>query len=93
MAKGAIAKEEIIKKILDTFEGSFKYDKEVRIPFIENGEEVQIKIACTCAKVNVDAGGVAPSQTTSTAKVDTTSTEITKEEKEEVASLMERLNL
>lgn len=92
MAKGAVAKEEIIKKILETFEGSFKYDKEVRIPFIENGEEVQIKVAFTCAKVNVEAGGGAPAAK-ETVALDTTSREITKEEKKEVDELINRLNL
>jgi hypothetical protein len=56
MAKGSLAKESITKKILETFDGSFPYDKEIRIPFIENGEEVQIKVTLTCAKANVTCG-------------------------------------
>ena len=58
MARGAVAKEQIFAKILETFEGSFVYNngKEVRIPWDENGTEVQIKVALTCAKDNVVVG-------------------------------------
>ena len=51
--KGAAAKELVAKKILETFDGSFQYEKEIRIPMEENGEIVQIKCVLTCAKVNV----------------------------------------
>ena len=56
MAKGAIAKEEVAAKILELFPNAFKYDKEIRIPIEENGETVQIKVALTCAKTNVESG-------------------------------------
>jgi len=55
-AKGSVLKEQIIQKILETFPGAFKYDKEVRIPGDEGGEELQIKVTFTCAKVNVEPG-------------------------------------
>lgn len=55
--KGALSKEIVMKKILETFNGAFVYDKELRIPMIEGGEEVQIKVALTCAKTNVEMGG------------------------------------
>lgn len=54
MAKGVKIKEEITNKILETFPGSFKYDKEIRIPGNEDGEALQIKCVLTCAKTNVD---------------------------------------
>ena len=59
MAKGAVAKQEIFDKILETFEGSFIYNngKEVRIPWDEGGNLVQIKVALTCAKDNVNPNG------------------------------------
>ena len=59
MAKGVIAKEFIKEKLLETFEGSFVYNngKEVRIPYEENGELVQIKVALTAAKEAVSADG------------------------------------
>ena len=58
MARGAEAKKEIINKILSTFSGSFLYDngKEIRIPMVENGENIQIKINLVCAKINVENG-------------------------------------
>lgn len=58
MARGAQAKSEVMQKILETFSGSFKYNdgKEIRVPVMEGGELVQIKITCTCAKENVEIG-------------------------------------
>lgn len=55
--KGAQAKEEITKKILEVFPSAFQYDKEIRIPWTENGEQVQIKLTLTAAKVMVNDGG------------------------------------
>lgn len=57
MTKGALSKQEATQKILELFPGSFVYDKEIRIPFTEEGEEIQLKCALTCAKVNVAVGG------------------------------------
>ena len=59
MAKGAIAKQKVFDKILEVFEGSFMYNggKECRIPIDEEGTEVQIKVALTCAKDNVSPEG------------------------------------
>lgn len=54
--KGTAAKAEITSKILAAFPGSFQYDKEIRVPVLENGEEVQIKVVLTAAKVNVTNG-------------------------------------
>lgn len=92
MARGAESKELITQKILETFEGSFKYDKEIRIPMLENGEIVQVKVTLTAAKVNVESGGdtVVP---TSGGSVATTpwNLEITEEEKKETADLLESL--
>lgn len=52
MAKGAAEKEVVIQKILETFENSFVYGKEIRVPV----NDVQIKVTLTCAKENVSAG-------------------------------------
>lgn len=100
-AKGSILKEEIIQKILETFPGSFKNDKEIRIVGMENGEELQIKVALTCAKVNVSPGadvampGAAPKVVTPAAKVESTPTliEPTAEEKERVSTFLSALGL
>lgn len=58
MARGQIIKQEVLKKILETFEGSFLYNngKEIRILGNENGEEIQIKVTLTAAKENVYPG-------------------------------------
>ena len=97
--KGAEAKLEITNKILELFPGSFKYDKEIRIPVIENGEEVQIKISLTAAKVNVERdGGVLDftkkTETTSqTTPATPQSFEPTEEEKNIVNDLISKLGL
>lgn len=104
MARGAAAKEEIVNRLLSTFEGAFKFDKEIRIPMMENGEEVQIKVTLTCAKVNVDRGsdaalpGVLQTKDKSTVgsisnATDSSLIEPTAEEKANVKALMERLGL
>ena len=60
--RGAIGKNKIIQEILEEFEGSFSPDgKEIRIPVEENGEIIQIKVALTAAKVNIDAPDSVPS--------------------------------
>lgn len=97
MARGSVAKEEIIKKILKDFEGSFVNDKEIRIPWVENGETLQIKVALTCAKVNVvapgsdnafdNAGEQAPAPALDEAPI------LTKEEKDKVNDLIKKLCL
>lgn len=57
MARGSEAKASVTEKILSAFDGAFCFDKEIRIPVMENGELLQIKCVLTCAKTNVDAGG------------------------------------
>lgn len=59
MARGAISKQAVIDKILETFQGSFVYGKELRIPMVEDGEQVEIKVTLACAKTNVGEGAVA----------------------------------
>lgn len=56
-ARGAESKEKIMQNILATFPRAFKYDKEIRVPMMENGEQIQIKITLTAAKTNVEVGG------------------------------------
>lgn len=57
MARGAVSKIKATEMILKAFPGSFTYDKEIRIPFQEDGEEIQLKCVLTCAKVNVELNG------------------------------------
>lgn len=53
MAKGQNSKQDATQKILDLFPNSFIYEKEIRIPYQEDNENIQLKCVLTCAKVNV----------------------------------------
>ena len=53
MAKGAEEKQMVIDKIKEVFPEAFEYDKVIRIPI----GDVQIKVALTAAKDNVEPGG------------------------------------
>ena len=93
-AKGSVAKAEITKQILNSFNGSFLYNdgKEIRIPFIENGAAVQIKVTLTCAKENVEVGSDTAEPTP--APINTDKVEgLTFAEKEEVNNLITSLGL
>ena len=95
MAKGSIAKEAITQKILGTFEGSFVYGKEIRVPYDEDGSRVEIKITLTCAKENVggdSAFTVTEGQPTQPAQASVPAAP-TEEEKANIANLMQRLGL
>ncbi len=95
MAKGSIAKEAITQKILNTFEGSFIYGKEIRVPYSEDGNRVEIKITLTCAKENVggdSAFTVTEGQSTQPAQASVPAAP-TEEEKANIANLMQRLGL
>ena len=99
-ARGSESKNIITAKLLETFAGSFIYDKNVIIPMVENGESLQIKIALTCAKTNVESGmdtaiPGATTATTVTPKVMDTHgvAEVTEEEKQNVLKAMAALGL
>lgn len=96
--KGADSKVIATKKILELFEGSFSYEKEIRIPMIENGEEIQLKCTLTCAKTNVSPNGDiaipgAESNEINFASVESLSTGPSKEEKDNVERLARMLDL
>lgn len=103
-ARGSESKEKITQQILNAFNGSFIYDKEIRIPIVENGEVLQIKCVLTCAKTNVDCGSdvAIPGSSLNTkveTKVEVNTTipkeevKITEEEKNNIKSLMNILGL
>lgn len=51
MARGSQAKQEILEKLREIFPDSFMEDAKIlRIPWIENGETVEIKITMVAAK-------------------------------------------
>lgn len=93
MARGAIAKENITKQILNTFEGSFINEKEIRIPYVENGEEVEIKVTLTCAKDNVRGSAANEPVSAWTTTEPAVPAQVTEEEKKNVKKLLEALNL
>lgn len=95
MARGTESKEIITRKILETFENSFKYDKEIRIPIVENGELIQIKVTLTAAKVNVESGGDTAVPVAGSASTVNSSDNlmITEQEKEDTMKLLQSLNL
>lgn len=93
MAKGTQAKTEITNKILEVFDGAFINDKEIRIPWEENGETVQIKVALTCAKVNIENAGGAGTVQQTTSVPAPEDRKITETEKQEVNNLIEKLGL
>lgn len=104
-ARGSESKDIITKKILETFNGAFIYDKNIIIPMNESGENLQIKVALTCAKTNVEAGGdtAVPGYHQSMASGNTGTVsnvaagreplQPTAEEKQNVANLMSLLGL
>lgn len=97
--KGSISKEIVTKKILETFEGSFQYEKEIRIPMEEDGNQIQLKCVLTCAKTNVEPNGenAIPGEVTPVAAGipanEKNFVEPTQEEKDNVQKLMQMLNL
>ena len=99
-AKGSVSKEIITQKILETFDGAFKYDKEIRIPIMEDGVEVQIKVTLTCAKTNVESGmdnaipGAEIATTATPKAIDNHGVaEVREEEKQNVLKAMKALGL
>ena len=56
-ARGAEAKELVSKVILNIFTNSFVNEKEIRIPVMWDGEEIQIKVALTASKTNIEHDG------------------------------------
>ena len=106
MAKGSIAKENVIKKLASAFGSDFvgEYDKKVYVWEDDGGEKVQIAIAMTCPKtpiqvdatIDTDGGDWDFSDTPKSATVAVTNAppaEITAEEKENIANLMAKLGL
>ena len=101
-AKGSALKQEIAQKILAAFPGSFLYNdgKEIRINGMEDGLELQVKCVLTCAKTPVENEN---SAITSVDAVDVDMNppvtgenvpdEPSKEEKERLAALINKLGL
>lgn len=99
MAKGQKSKIDIQNKILEIFPKAFIYNKEIRIPMIEDSEEIQIKVTLTAAKENVYSGqdnatpGIAAINFEETKPIEQKIVEPTQEEKNNVRKLMETFGL
>ena len=100
--KGSSSKLIASEKILNTFKDSFLYNdgKEIRIPMIEDGVEIQLKCVLTCAKENVTSGGdvaiPGAAKTEDNIEFGQSTPEkiqMTQEEKDNVQRLMETLGL
>lgn len=98
MAKGQNSKQDATQKILDLFPNSFIYEKEIRIPYQEDNENIQLKCLLTCAKVNVGENDdvMVPGETLT--KNDSTNEKPityapTQEEKDRVKNLLESFGL
>lgn len=105
MAKGAIAKENIAKKIAAAFGADFvgEFDKKLYVWAEENGEKIQIAIAMTCPKnpvgnidFSAEPGNSLNFEDMSAGPVaggSAAKAEVTEEEKKNIAELMARLGL
>ena len=102
MAKGQQSKELFYNKILEIFNEAFIYNggKEIRIPFKEDGKDIQLKIVTTCAKDNVEPGGdnILPGTKVTIKEgeepvFEKVKIEVSDEEKKNLADLMSALNL
>lgn len=104
MAKGAIAKQNVVNKLQTAFGADYigEYDKKWYVWAQENGERVQIAISLTCPKVPVEVSS-APvagdfnfeddAPTTVVAAGGFQPAEITDDERDKVRDLMRSLGL
>ena len=95
-ARGTEEKQIVIDKIKEVFPDAFEYDKVIRIPV----GDVQIKVALTCAKDNVEPGGdnILPGTKVTIKEgeepvFEKVKIEVSDEEKKNLADLMSALNL
>ena len=103
-AKGSVLKQEIAQKILAAFPGSFLYNdgKEIRINGMEDGVQLQVKCVLTCAKtpvenedaaVTIDTSQVSGMDMNPPVTGENVPDEPSKEEKERLAALINKLGL
>ena len=105
MAKGAIAKQEVISRIASAFGDDYigEYDKKVYVWATEDDEKLQIALSLTCPKNPIEVEPVA-AQTNDDGDWDfndekppvepiVVKAEITQEERDKIADLMAKLNL
>lgn len=106
MARGSVAKEAVVNKIAAAFGNDYigEYDKKYYVWANEGGERIQIAISLTCPKTPIEIATVVSDdgdwdfsdnkpKATTVAVSNAAPAEITDEEKENIAALMERLGL
>lgn len=85
-ARGSVSKELISQILFKTFPSAFVSGKEIRIPVMEDGAEVQIKVTLTAAKDNV-------ARDNTLSPVTSANLNITDEDKAEVEALLKELGI
>lgn len=107
MARGQIAKDNVVKQLKKAFGDAFlgEYDKKYYVLVDDGGEQVQISIALTCPKnpIVVDSSASVPlgdydfsddaKEENTVAVAAAAPAEITEQEKENLATLMAKLGL
>lgn len=106
MAVGNKAKEKLIKKIIDALGSSYIcfHDKKYYFWSDEDGQQVQIAISMTCPKTNIEVDKNAssggdwdfsdnPTDNGVVAIASAAPAEITQEEQDNIAALLEKLGL
>lgn len=90
--KGAVAKENVIEIIKNSFGQNFlgEQDKKLYVLADDGGEKVQIAISLTCPKTGLEVSDAEPRSET----VERPATvEVTKEETETLSALLKKLGL
>lgn len=104
MARGSIAKENVIKRLAQAFGSDFigEFDKKIYVWAEENGEKIQIAISMTCPKnpvgdidFSAEPGTSLNFEDMSAGPIASSSTraEISDEEKKNISELMAKLGL
>ena len=107
MARGSLAKENVVKVLADAFGSNFigEFDKKIYVYANDGGEMVQIAISLTCPKnpIQVDTNVSTatgdwdfsdnPKMNTTVAVANAGPAEITEDEKANIAELMAKLGL
>lgn len=101
MAKGAVAKTNVTNIIASAFGNNYigEVDKKLYVWADDGGEKVQIAIAMTCPKVQVESPGAKSDdgydwgESAADPAVTTARAEVTEEEKQKIADMMAKFGL
>lgn len=93
MAKGAIAKEAVIKKIAAAFGEDYlgEQDKKIYVQAYEGGEKVQVAISLTCPKNPIGGMNFEVMNTRDESPI--VNTKIEKDEQDKIDELMKMLGI